>query len=607
MTRPHPALAAAAVAATYAYFLIFAEFAFLELVRTAGGPGAPVRPVMAVLALAGVAGSLLAARWFDPARAGRALAAGFAACATGAGLAVVAPPGWFFGVALVAGSGLGWLTVTLVASLRGLVGEARLGLWIGTGTGAAYAFCNLPWLFAATPRKQTLVAAILALLGAGLTRRWRAGAVAPVATREHTGRGRIAWVVWLLALVWLDSAAFYIIQHTPDLRGGTWSGTWTLAGNALVHLAAAVAAGVLADRGRAVPVVVAAFGLLLAACGQLTRGETTGVSAAYAAAVSLYSTLLVFHPAQSGRPWRAAVVFAVAGWGGSALGVGMAQDLQRIPPWFPAAGVAVFAAAWWLRRGRRAAGVTGAFLLAGVLWAGGSRAEADPVARGREVYISEGCIHCHSQYVRPGTADEERWGPASSLPELRLETPPLPGNRRQGPDLANVGARRSPAWNRLHLSDPQAVTPGSRMPAYAHLFAGENPPGEALLAYLASLGTARAAEQRAAQAAWRPQTATDAPPEPRRLYARLCAGCHGAEGRGDGPLAARLGGPPPDFSAGAWRHIPADDPEPVLALSRIIKFGLSGTDMAGHEYLEDAAVVSLAHFVRTLHATRAKR
>lgn len=126
-------------------------------------------------------------------------------------------------------------------------------------------------------------------------------------------------------------------------------------------------------------------------------------------------------------------------------------------------------------------------LLALVLSA--SAQDAGLIRRGREVYIAEGCIHCHSQYVRPGTADEERWGPVRPLAESERQRPPLFGNRRQGPDLQNVGARRTAEWQRLHLQAPRAVIPGSRMPSYAHLFGpGPANDGEALLAYLASLG-----------------------------------------------------------------------------------------------------------------------
>ncbi|HBL31868.1 MAG TPA: cytochrome-c oxidase, partial [Acidobacteria bacterium] len=91
--------------------------------------------------------------------------------------------------------------------------------------------------------------------------------------------------------------------------------------------------------------------------------------------------------------------------------------------------------------------------------------------RGRRVYIQEGCIHCHSQYVRSATHDETWWGPAQPLD--RGEKPVLLGARRQGPDLLQVGNRRSAVWHEIHLRDPRALNPGSRMPSYAHLFAGD--------------------------------------------------------------------------------------------------------------------------------------
>jgi cytochrome c oxidase cbb3-type subunit 2 len=114
--------------------------------------------------------------------------------------------------------------------------------------------------------------------------------------------------------------------------------------------------------------------------------------------------------------------------------------------------------------------------------------QGDSAAMGRAVYVSEGCIHCHSQYIRPIGSDNELWGPLTA-PEMALrQQPVLIGNRRQGPDLANVALRRSRDWNQRHLIDPGEVTPGSRMPAYAHLFEGTGERGAALLDYLDQLG-----------------------------------------------------------------------------------------------------------------------
>ena len=110
------------------------------------------------------------------------------------------------------------------------------------------------------------------------------------------------------------------------------------------------------------------------------------------------------------------------------------------------------------------------------------------IALGRQVYIAEGCIHCHSQYVRPGTADEDWWGDVADPELARTQRPALIGNRRQGPDLMNVGRRLPRDWHRQHLLAPQSVAPASRMPSYAHLFADGDPRGEALLDYLESLG-----------------------------------------------------------------------------------------------------------------------
>jgi len=56
---------------------------------------------------------------------------------------------------------------------------------------------------------------------------------------------------------------------------------------------------------------------------------------------------------------------------------------------------------------------------------------------GRDVYIREGCVGCHS--------------------------------KRTGPDLARVGERYSDDWHRIHLRDPRKVVPESNMPAYPWL------------------------------------------------------------------------------------------------------------------------------------------
>jgi len=94
---------------------------------------------------------------------------------------------------------------------------------------------------------------------------------------------------------------------------------------------------------------------------------------------------------------------------------------------------------------------------------------------GRELYRGYGCIYCHSQQVRPegfGADIERGWGMRRSVPrDYILQTPPLTGSMRTGPDLANIGARQSSVqWHLLHLYNPTLTSPGSIMPPFKFLF-----------------------------------------------------------------------------------------------------------------------------------------
>ncbi|MEY2734694.1 MAG: cytochrome-c oxidase, cbb3-type subunit, partial [Pseudomonadota bacterium] len=89
---------------------------------------------------------------------------------------------------------------------------------------------------------------------------------------------------------------------------------------------------------------------------------------------------------------------------------------------------------------------------------------------GRDVYLSEGCVNCHSQMVRPLVAETERYGEYSKPGESVFDHPFLWGSRRIGPDLAREGVRNPSAlWHLRHFNRPSDTSPGSIMPAYAHL------------------------------------------------------------------------------------------------------------------------------------------
>lgn len=88
---------------------------------------------------------------------------------------------------------------------------------------------------------------------------------------------------------------------------------------------------------------------------------------------------------------------------------------------------------------------------------------------GRDIYLREQCVSCHSQMIRPLRAETERYGHYSVAGESVYERPFQWGSKRTGPDLARVGGRYSDEWHRLHLIDPRAVVPESIMPGYPWL------------------------------------------------------------------------------------------------------------------------------------------
>ncbi|MBU0921801.1 MAG: cytochrome-c oxidase, cbb3-type subunit II, partial [Pseudomonas sp.] len=81
---------------------------------------------------------------------------------------------------------------------------------------------------------------------------------------------------------------------------------------------------------------------------------------------------------------------------------------------------------------------------------------------GRDLYIREGCVGCHSQMIRPFRAETERYGHYSVAGESVYDHPFLWGSKRTGPDLARVGGRYSDDWHRAHLYNPRNVVPESK-------------------------------------------------------------------------------------------------------------------------------------------------
>jgi cytochrome c oxidase cbb3-type subunit 2 len=603
------------LAITYVYFLIFAQFAFLNRLGQLGIADAHLQAVMAAMAIGGIAFGLLASlRSFEPWPRLRLqlslLTCGLAAALT---LLPLALPG-SIAVSFLIGSGLGMLTVTLVANLRLWIGHTG-GLWkVGVGTGAGYFMCNIPALFTARPTAQASVAAALCVAGI-----WLAWKTLPLDLRhpaEAAGKQPSFGFVLLAftALVWLDSAAFFIIQNTPSLKAGTWEGTIHLWTNAVLHLAAALASGFLLTR-RGISFVLGSAVLTLSfACLLLHQpGQAALASLFYPVGVSLYSVALVAYPsllARSAslhqRTLRTGLIYAVAGWFASAMGIGMGQHLRQVPLAFVALAALLILGPALLpavRHHARECAVVGAALAAAlcvhlVVSALGSQAPRTLTAeqRGRQVYIAEGCIHCHSQYVRPQSPDVLLWGPIQTLAELRSEHPPLIGNRRQGPDLSQVGGRRSPLWLKAHFFNPREVSHASFMPSYSALFDGSTR-GDDLVRYLVSLKSPAYTRYIALEQTWQPSQIPPASAgDGAHLFGSYCATCHEPTGATRSAWRAQFKRLPPDLSSGPWIHVPASGTtqERILRLDRIVKFGIPGTDMPGHEYLSDHDVASIA-------------
>jgi len=609
------------VAITYIYFLIFAQFGFLKRLGELGLEGNHLKLVMGAMAAGGILTSLLAPRIRAAHRVQRRLQIALAGCALAAGIVLLPlnPLASVF-VSFLIGSALGLSTVTLVTHLPLWTGQSQPLLKVGLGTGIGYLVCNYPRLFDASPQSQAIVSASVAILGIGA-----ASHILPwddLPSSKNAASPFLLVLACFTALVWLDSAAFFIIQNSSVLKQHTWEGTIQLWLNGGLHLIAAVASAWLLQRRGLAATLAAAFGFLACACLLLSRPAGAALASSfYPVGVSLYSVALVAYPgllapsatvAERGR--KAGWIYAIAGWIGSALGIGMGQNLGYIPLAFVLAAAALFFSPWlwqFFKRRRRESLATAVLLAvafglhrATSVYAG----KQSLIDRGHQVYISEGCINCHSQYVRPNSADVIMWGPAENVDAVRRQQPPLIGNRRQGPDLAEVGDRRSALWLKAHFINPSGVSHASFMPSYAYLFRDDR--GDALVAYMESLGSAGGRPHRIQVAErWSPSPVAMEMArhvDGAALFHQHCATCHEQDGATRVAWREDFRRLPPNLVTGPLLHIAttADPASQLLRICEIIKFGLPGTDMPGHEYLPDLQVAAIAEWVRGLSAQR---
>lgn len=107
-----------------------------------------------------------------------------------------------------------------------------------------------------------------------------------------------------------------------------------------------------------------------------------------------------------------------------------------------------------------------------------TKAFARALRLGRDVYIAEACWHCHSQFVRPVSNEDRRFGAVSYPGEYQneLQLPQLFGTRRVGPDLIRSSGKHSNDWHVAHFWEPRDVVPSSVMPSFPWFF---DPPADA--------------------------------------------------------------------------------------------------------------------------------
>ena len=143
------------------------------------------------------------------------------------------------------------------------------------------------------------------------------------------------------------------------------------------------------------------------------------------------------------------------------------------------------------------------------------------------------------------------------------------------------------------------------MPSYGFLFRDER--GNDLVTYLETLATQPRANQQSVQDQWQPKGDAIAAADIERggrLYKRDCSMCHDANGATRGKWANKFARQPTDLQKGPFRHVSVEvsAQQRLISMARIIKFGVPGTDMPGHEYLSDRDISSLSLWLEQNHA-----
>ncbi len=240
--------------------------------------------------------------------------------------------------------------------------------------------------------------------------------------------------------------------------------------------------------------------------------------------------------------------------------------------------------------------------------------------KGRELFYSNGCNYCHTQYVRE---QDTALGAVSEGGDFYFDNPLILGSERTGPDLSNIGRKRSEMWEFEHHKNPRDLSPLSIMPSFEFL-----PDADlmAMSSYLFSLGD-RVAQERMIlpPASYAGGTDPFVFPEVqgpadqgevwatwdaaglqqgKELYVKYCLTCHGCAGNGLGSYGGTTSVTPANFKVEPYRSMPPDQ------WFWHVSEGVPGTVMpVWKESLTEAQRWTVIRYIReifaqpTMHAT----
>lgn len=115
---------------------------------------------------------------------------------------------------------------------------------------------------------------------------------------------------------------------------------------------------------------------------------------------------------------------------------------------------------------------------------------SDEAYAGRQVFLANGCVYCHSGFSRPQDVFEGLYYlyPRASEPgDFRgiAQSPNVLGTARTGPDLSHEGGQHPDTWHYAHYENARNTTPVSIMPSFDYLSEEDR---NALIAYNQSRG-----------------------------------------------------------------------------------------------------------------------